>query len=144
MASDEQTQVRSRSPNTSGMVDYQKRKAEDKLRRATESIDLLWAERRSVNFRTVALEAGVTKSYLYSCPALRQRIEALRGQQGQARLVLVSSGELDRRKTDRSKDVLIEAQAKRIRELKEENKRLQEDVKRLHGRLYEARVQEQT
>ena len=91
-----------------------------------------------MNFNSVAQAAGVTKGYLYAHEDLRGRVEALRQRQGQARLVLVSSGDMDRRKTDKSKDVLLEARERKIKVLEAELKRLTEENRRLHAKLYES------
>ncbi len=107
--------------NTSGLRAHAQQKAQEARVRVSEAIDGLLKEEKPVNFNSVAKAAGVTKSYLYSEAALRARIEALRKKEGIARLQLVRAESLDRKRTDKGKDVLLAAREKRI---KEENKRL--------------------
>jgi hypothetical protein len=88
-----------------------------------------------VNFNTVARAAQVSKAYLYSQPDLRERIEALR-QQGVEQMVRErvtrSTG-----KTDASRDLVILAKDRRIKELEIENRKLQQQLKMALGKAYD-------
>jgi hypothetical protein len=88
-----------------------------------------------VNFNTVARAAQVSKAYLYSQPDLRERIEALR-QQGVEQMVRErvtrSTG-----KTDASRDLVILAKDRRIKELEIENRKLQQQLKVALGKAYD-------
>jgi hypothetical protein len=81
-----------------------------------------------VNFNTVAKAANVTKSYLYANADVRERVEALCTQQGQER-----SEQQWQARTDKTKEVLLVAKDRRIKILKEENRKL----KAAYGKLYE-------
>jgi septal ring factor EnvC (AmiA/AmiB activator) len=114
-------------------VAHAQHKAEAAHQRVTEAIDRLVAERTPITFNAVAEAAGVTRAYLYAQPELRERIDTLRERQGQLR----SPARRERGRTDKSKDVLLAAKDKRIRELEAEVERLKRELKAALGKLYE-------
>lgn len=126
-----------RTPNTDGLRAAARNKSEGARQRVLEAIQRLQDDRATVNMNSVAREASVTRGYLYTQTDLRERIDSLRRGQDQARLVLVSYGDMDRKKTDKSKDVLLEAKERKIKALEAEVKRLAEENRKLHGKLYE-------
>ncbi|SHJ10012.1 DUF6262 family protein, partial [Clostridium magnum] len=77
--------------------------------------------------------SGVSKTFLYNNEEVKNRIEELRQQQ--------VSMEMNQRakydKTAKSKDIIIMAKDKKIKELEEENKKLKEQLEILRGKLYE-------
>jgi uncharacterized alpha-E superfamily protein len=90
-----------------------------------------------VNFNTVAKAANVTKSYLYAHQDVRERIEALRAQQGQERLEQQwAQRQQHQARTDKTKDVLLAAKDRRIKALEAENRKLKEELKVVYGKLY--------
>jgi hypothetical protein len=122
--------------NTSGMVAHAHRRKEEKRLRVDEVITRLVRERQTINFNAVAIAAGVSKAYLYSQPDLRQRIEALRQQEMEQAI----RGRVDRLatgKTDASKDLVILAKDRRIKELEAENRKLQQQLKIALGKAYD-------
>jgi hypothetical protein len=122
--------------NTSGMVAHAQRRKEEKRLRVDEVITRLVRERQTINFNAVAIAAGVSKAYLYSQPDLRQRIEALRQQEMEQAI----RGRVDRLapgKTDASKDLVILAKDRRIKELEAENRKLQQQLKIALGKAYD-------
>ena len=121
--------------NTSGMVDHAHRRREETLKRVEQVIDQLLKEEKSVTFNAVAKGAHVSKAYLYSQLSLRGRIEALREQAQERRVrskVSTFSG-----KTDASKDLVILAKERRIKELETENQKLKQELKIAWGKIYE-------
>jgi len=80
-------------------------------------------------------EAGVTKQYLYANEQIRGRIEALRDQQQQQ--VVRQRAARPHGKTDASKDIVILAKDRRIKELEEEVRRLKKELQGALGKLYE-------
>ncbi len=91
-----------------------------------------------MNFNTVAKAANVTKSYLYAHQDVRERIEALRTQQGQERLEQERTQHQQHlARTDKTKDVLLIAKDRRIKALEAENHKLKEELKVAYGKLYE-------
>lgn len=119
--------------NTSGLAAHAKQRAECKQQQVEQAISKLLRENKPVNFNAVATSAGVTKAYLYSRPELRDRIEALRTSQ---RNNLTPQRKPSER-TEGSREVLIAAKDRRIKELEQENQRLKEELKQALGKLYE-------
>ena len=88
-----------------------------------------------MNFNTVAKASGVTKAYLYSQPLVRERIEVLREREQEQ--VLRRQASHARGKTDASKDLVILAKDRRIKELEVENHRLKEELKGALSQAYD-------
>jgi hypothetical protein len=125
-------------PNTAGLLAHAQRKSEATQRRVHQAIDQLLREQQTVNFNTVGKAANVTKSYLYAHQDVRERIEALRTQQGQERIERQwSERQQHRERTDKTKDVLLAAKDRRIKTLETENRKLKEELKVAYGKLYE-------
>jgi cell shape-determining protein MreC len=125
-------------PNTRGLLAHAQRKAEEAQKRVHQAIDRLLREHQVVNFNTVAKTANVTKSYLYARSDVRERIEALRTQQGQERSERSwAERQQHQARTDKTKDVLLAAKDQRIKALEAENRKLKEDLKVAYGKLYE-------
>jgi hypothetical protein len=125
-------------PNTRGLLAHAQRKAMETQQRVHQAIDQLLREQAVVNFNTVAKTAQVTKSYLYAHTDVRERIEALRVQQGQERVEQQwAERRLHQARTDKTKEVLLAAKDRRIKALEEENRKLKEELKVAYGKLYE-------
>jgi cell shape-determining protein MreC len=128
----------STKPNISGLLVHAQRKSEAAQKRVHQAIDQLLREEQTVNFNTVAKAAHVTKSYLYAHQDVRERIEALRAQQGQERLERQrAERQQHQARTDKTKDVLLAAKDRRITALEVENRQLKEELKIARGKLYE-------
>jgi sulfite reductase beta subunit-like hemoprotein len=125
-------------PNTTGLLAHAQRKSQQTQQRVHQAIKQLLREQQTVNFNTVAKVAHVTKSYLYAHQDVRERIEALRTQQGQERLERQwAERQQHQARTDQAKDVLLAAKDRRIKALEEENRKLKEDLKVAYGKLYD-------
>ena len=125
-------------PNTRGLLASAQRKAEEAQKRVHQAIDQLLREQQTVNFNTVAKAASVTKSYLYAHQDVRERIEALRTQQGQERLERQwAERQQHQARTDKTKEVLLAAKDRRIKALAAENRQLKAELKGARGKLYE-------
>jgi sulfite reductase beta subunit-like hemoprotein len=125
-------------PNTSGLLAHAQRKSQETQQRVHQAIDQLLREQQTVNFNTVAKAANVTKSYLYAHQDVRERIEALRTELGQERLERQwAERQQHQARTDKTKDVLLEARDRRIKALEAENRKLKEDLKVAYGKLYD-------
>jgi hypothetical protein len=123
------------SRDTSGLAAHAKQRSEEKRKRADGAIEKLLREQQAINFNSVAQAAGVSKAYLYSQSDLRERIEALRQQQ----LEHVVRERIARPvgKTDASKDLVILAKERRIKELEAENLQLQHQLKTALAKAYD-------
>jgi Family of unknown function (DUF6262) len=121
--------------NTKGLVAHAHQRKEQKQKRVDEAITRLLRDRQTVNFNAVAKAAGVSKTYLYSQPQFRDRIEALRQQEQEQTVrerVTRPTG-----KTDASKDLVILAKERRIKELEEENRKLKHQLNAFLGKAYD-------
>ena len=121
--------------NTTGIVAYAQQRKEEKRRVVDEAITCLLRDQQPVNFNTVAKASGVTKAYLYSQPLVRERIEVLREREQEQ--VLRRQASHARGKTDASKDLVILAKDRRIKELEVENYRLKEELKGALSQAYD-------
>jgi len=121
--------------NTTAIMAHATRRREQKRKGVEDTITALLREQKPINFNTVAKAAMVSKAYLYSQPDLRERIEALR-QQGVEQMVRErvtrSLG-----KTDASRDLVILAKDRRIKELEAEIRRLNKELQGALGKAYD-------
>jgi hypothetical protein len=121
--------------NTAGLIAHAHQRKEEKRKRVDEAITRLLRDHQTVNFNTVAKAASVSKTYVYRQPQLRDRIEALRQQEREQTVrerVARPTG-----KTDASKDLVILAKERRIKELEEENRKLKQQLKAALGKAYD-------
>jgi hypothetical protein len=121
--------------NTAGMMAHAQERKEQKRKGVESAITSLLREQKPINFHTVAKTAQVSKAYLYSQLDLRERIEALR-QQGVEHMVR-ERARSSTGKTDASRDLVILAKDRRIRELEAENQKLQQQLKGALGKAYD-------
>jgi AcrR family transcriptional regulator len=122
--------------NTSGMLAHAHHRQEEKRKRVEESITRLLREQQAITFNAVAKAAGVSKAYLYSQSDLRERIEALR-QRAVEQAVREQAARPAPGKTDASKDLVILAKDRRIRELEAENRQLKKQLQVTLGKAYD-------
>jgi hypothetical protein len=122
--------------NTSGMVSHAHRRREEKRTRVEEIIAQLLRQQQPINFNSVAKAAGVSKAYLYSQTDIRERIEALR-QQAMEQAVRERAARPTPSKTDASKDLVILAKDRRIKELEAENRQLKKQLQVALSKTYE-------
>ena len=121
--------------NTDGLIGNAHHRREETGRKVDEAIERRMSNKDKVNFNSVSTESGVSKAYLYTHADIRDRIDNLRKQQEE----LQSPKQLKRKMTDASKDVVIAAKNKRIKDLEDENKMLKQELQMLRGKLYESR-----
>lgn len=119
--------------HTKGLKEYAKRKSEITLEKVDKAIRELSLSEQKINFNSVSQLSGVSKTFLYNNEDIKKRIEELRDKQ--------TSRTMNQRakydKTAKSKDIIIMAKDKKIKELEEENKKLKEQLELLRGKLYE-------
>lgn len=119
--------------NTKGLKKYAQEKTQITLEKVDKAIRKLSLNGEKVNFNSIFQESGVSKTFLYKNEEVRARIEDLRQKQ--------ISKEMNQKvkydKTSKSKDVIIIAKDKKIKELEEKNKKLKEQLEILRGKLYE-------
>lgn len=120
--------------NVTGLRAHAKFKAEETRRRAEEAIAQLLKEQRSVNFKAVAETAGISTFWLYGDDLLRQRITHLR-----MKLRPPMQAQIPKREqaSSASKDAMIAALQKRVREQAAEIKELKKQIEVAYSRLYQ-------
>ena len=119
--------------NTEGLKSFALKRQEITAEKVDAAIQKLIKDKGKINFNSVSEVAGVSKMYLYKNTQVRERIETLRKQQEG----LPSPKLVKREMTDGSKDVVIASKNRRIRILDEENKRLNDELMRLRGKIYD-------
>lgn len=120
--------------NTDGLKAFSQKKKANTLQKVNDAIQRLIKDKAKINFNSVSMESVVTKTYLYNNQELRDRIETLRKQQEG----LPSPKQIKREMTDASKDILIAAKNKRIKEQVNEIKKLKEELSYLRGKIYDS------
>lgn len=119
--------------NTNGLKEYAQGKKEEVIKRVDSTIQRLIIEKKPINFNSISIEAKVSKTYLYTHEDTRKRIEELRVKQ----LEVFSSKTIKKQMTESSKDALLLAKNKKIKELTEEVKNLKQQLMYLQGKIYD-------
>jgi hypothetical protein len=127
-------QVDQREHNVEGLRKAAHQKAEMTRLRAEEAIALLLKQQRPVNFKTVAETAQISTAWLYANEPIKVRILHLRSQQMPKARVKIPPRE---QASNASKDAMIAALQKRIREQAEEIKELKKQLEVAYGSLYQ-------
>lgn len=119
--------------NTKGLKEYALKRSQMALEKVDKAIRELSLTEQKINFNSVSQLSGVSKTFLYNNQEIKKRIEELRDKQ--VSKTINQRAKYD--KTSKSKDIIIMAKDKKIRELEEENKKLKEQLEVLRGKLYE-------
>ena len=119
--------------NISGLLASAKSKAAQTQQRAEDAIALLLKEKRLVNFKAVAQTAHISTAWLYANEDIKLRIIHLRAQQTPKAQVKIPVRE---QASNPSKDAMIAALQKRVREQAEKIKQLERQLEVAYGHLY--------
>ena len=119
--------------STKGLKEYAKHKSEITLQKVDKAIRELSLSEQKINFNSVSQLSGVSKTYLYNNDKVKNRIEELRKKQ----LSKTMNQKIKYDKTSKSKDIIILAKDKKIKELEQENKKLKEQLSVLRSKIYE-------
>ncbi|AGK97707.1 DUF6262 family protein [Clostridium pasteurianum] len=119
--------------STKGLKEYAKQKTQLTLEKVDKAIRELSLKGEKINFNSASQESGVSKTFLYKNKEVKKRIEELRQKQVDVEM----NKHLKYDKTVKSKDIIIMAKDKKIKELELENKKLKEQLEILRGKLYE-------
>jgi predicted phage-related endonuclease len=121
------------SGSTKGLKEYAQNKTKITVEKVDKAIRELSLGQEKINFNSVSNLSGVSKTFLYNNDEIKQRIEELRDKQVDRNM----NQRLKYDKTAKSKDIIIMAKDKKIRELEDDNRRLKEQLEILRGKLYE-------
>ncbi|MBN1047084.1 transposase [Clostridium botulinum] len=119
--------------NTKGLKEYALQRSKMTIEKVDKAIRELSLTEQKINFNSVSQLSGVSKTFLYNNEDVKKRIEELRNKQ--VNKVINQRAKYD--KTSKSKDIIIIAKDKKIKELEQENKKLKEQLEVLRGKLYE-------
>jgi hypothetical protein len=125
---------RPQKSNVDGLRKAAQQKAEETSRRAEEALSLLLAQQRPINFKTVAETAQISTAWLYAHEDIKMRIVHLRSQQSPKAQVIVP---LKAQASTPSKDTVIAALQKRVREQAEKIKALEQQLEVAYSSLYQ-------
>jgi hypothetical protein len=129
-----------RADNTRHLLAAARQRAVETRRRAIATLRRLDATGRPVSFDTVAREASVSRSWLYSQPDLRAEIQRLRSRHRSASSTSTSPPIPARqRASEVSLRRRLEAVHAEIRRLRQENQQLREQLAWAHGEARAAR-----
>jgi hypothetical protein len=119
--------------STRGLKEYAKNKSKITLEKVDNAIRELSLTEQKINFNSVCQLSGVSKTFLYNNKDIKKRLEELRDKQ--------TSKTMNQRakydKTAKTKDIIIMAKDKKIKELEQKNKKFKEQLELLRGKLYE-------
>src|SRR6266702_2206430 len=107
-------------------------KAEITKHRAEEAIALLLKERRPITFKAVAETAQISTAWLYANEDIKERIIHLRSQQAPKAHIAIPVRE---QATNASKDTMIAALQRRIKEQAAEIRELKQQLEVAYGQL---------
>jgi uncharacterized protein DUF6262 len=127
-------QANQRVRNIEGLRRAAQEKAEMTRHRAEEAITLLLKQQRPVNFKTVAQTAQISTAWLYANDPIKMRILHLRSQQIPSAQVKIPPRE---QASNASKDAMIAALQRRVREQAEEIMELKKQLEGAYGALYQ-------
>ncbi len=119
--------------NIEGLRSSAQIKSAQTKQRAEEAITLLLKEQRPINFKTVAQTAQISTAWLYAHEEIKMRIIHLRSQQAPAAQVKIPPRE---QASTASKDAMIAALQKRVREQADKIRELQQQLEVAYGSLY--------
>ncbi len=122
-----------REHNTEGLRRSAQQKSNETRRRVEEAIALLLKEQCTINFNTVAQTADCSTAWLYANEDMKQRVMHLRSQQTPKVQVKLPARE---QASNASKDAMIAALQKKVREQAEKIKELEKQLEVAYGSLY--------
>ena len=140
--------VKKPNRNTEGLKEFAEKKNQETIEKVNKAIDKLKRSKtKKINFKTVAEEAGTSKATLYNNDILKERILSLRAiQKGVPNDSIVATpkdkikakdekikqlyDEIKKLKEDKEKLII---QLVEMEELKDENKRLREQLDKSKG-----------
>lgn len=125
-------QIKQWTRNVEGLRTTAHRKAEVTQHQAEAALALLIKEQRPITFKAVAETAGISTAWLYGNEAIKQRIMHLRAQQVPAVQRKIPPRE---QASNASKDAVIAALQKRVREQAAEIEQLKRQVEVAYGFL---------
>ena len=116
--------------NTEGLATAARSRRESTIKRVNAAIQSLVAEKRTINFNSVAKEANVGKTWLYKEREIKEMILCYRDQSNKSKI----SNKQAPSSPD-SKDTLLKMLKEKIKEIDAENRDLKRQIEVLYGQL---------
>lgn len=133
----------SKSNNSKGnpelLVKAAEAKKKDAAERLEKSIRQVLDSGENITFKAIAETAGLSVSYLYKYPEIKNRIAELRNQQKAAIGGIVNKTPKFQPATDKSKAVIISKLRQENRRLRNDNEELKKHIEVSQGRVIELR-----
>src|SRR5699024_7764244 len=114
---------------TSEIIALAKKKSLDKENIVFNTIKKMIKEKIIINFNTVSIESGVSKSFLYKNQGIRNKIDILRREQSTLKNIINHKPNT----SDKSKDTIIESLKNKIERLERENKDLKDALSKKYS-----------
>lgn len=121
-----------KEPNTSEIIALAKKKSLDKENIVFNTIKKMIKEKIIINFNTVSIESGVSKSFLYNNNGIRNKIDMIRNEQSGLKNIINHKPNT----SDKSKDIIIETLKNKIQRLEKENKDLKDALSKNYLEFY--------
>lgn len=125
-----------RSDNSHHLVEAAKRRRAETLDRARRALKELGETSTQHTITQIAARAGVSRSWLYAQPELRDKLRQLTTPSGAAELAPARA----ERASDASVRQRLTLAHERIRELDDENRQLRNQIAQLYGQLRANRI----
>ncbi len=117
--------------NTSGLEAHAQQKRESAIKRTEDAITRLIKDKRPVNFKTVSEESGVSRTWLYKEPEIKDRINQIKNKQTNK---YRSQKKVDNKLTNQSIDTSqIDELKTKIKKLETENYALRNHLEVVYG-----------
>lgn len=126
-------QIKQWARNVAGLRTTAQKKAEVTQQQAEAALALLIKEHRPITFKGVAETAGISTAWLYGNEVIKQRIMHLRAEQAPVARMKIPPCE---QASSASKDAVIAALQKRVREQSEEIRELRKQLEVAYQHLY--------
>ena len=115
--------------NTEGLAIAARSRRESTIRRVSAAIQSLVAEKKVINFNSVAKAANVGKTWLYKEAEVKEKILSYRGKSTEVKISNKSVSNSD------SKDALFRMLKERVKQVEAENRDLKKQIEILYGQL---------
>lgn len=115
--------------NLAGLKRSARSRSVEAMSRATAAIRKMQSEEVEINFRSVAIQAGVSTAWLYGTNSLRDKIMKARTTSP------ASAGEVPQHRQRLSQERIVATLRLRIKTLEEHNRELTEQLEAAYGRL---------
>lgn len=125
--------IRGREKRVEVLNAAQEQRKKDCFERTEKAILKLIQNNEKLSFSAISREAGVTISYLYKYPEIKERVQHLRKQQ----IERVEKPTKPQTASEKSKQTIIEQLRDRIKTLEWERKQQEKNIQAITGRLYE-------